>query len=223
MKVSKYQPPRSLKPTQFSVGMQEIEHKARKLKKLGSKKLRKLIRKMKVPVVVSPWRKLYVTDRHHYVFACSLVGIRKVRIQIIKDCSKSRMSYRAFWKQMTRERLAYMHDQFGDGPRSPLYLPNDIRGLADDPYRSLAWLVRKEGGYENSDEPFAEYKWANLFRRRRLLESQGRHGLRRAMKKSLDLARSPAARKLPGYIGRKGPRRAGVEQSAPKARRALPR
>jgi hypothetical protein len=85
-------------------------------------------------------------------------------------------------------------------------LPNDIRGLADDPYRSLAWLVRKEGGYLNSDEPFAEYKWANLFRRRRLLESKGRRGLVRAVKQSLDLARSPAARRLPGYIGRRGRR-----------------
>ena len=203
MKIRKYQPPLSLKPTQFSVGMKEIEHKARKLKKLEAKKLRKLIRKIKVPVVVSPWHELYITDRHHHVFACSLAGVSKVRIHIIKDRSKSRTSYREFWRQMTRERLAYMHDQFGDGPRSPLYLPNDIRGLADDPYRSLAWLVRKEGGYENSDEPFAEYKWASLFRGRRLLESRGRRGLRAALRESVDLARSPAAKNLPGYVGRK--------------------
>jgi hypothetical protein len=203
LKVRKYQSPLSLKPTQFSVGMAEIEHNAKKFKKLGSKKLRRLVRKTRVPVVVSPWRELYITDRHHYVFACSLLGIRKVRIHIIKDRSRSRTSYREFWRQMARQRLAYMHDQFGDGPRSPLYLPNDIRGLADDPYRSLAWLVRKEGGFENSDEPFAEYKWAGLFRRRRLLESQGRRGLRAALKQSLDVARSPAARNLPGYIGGK--------------------
>jgi hypothetical protein len=218
MKISKYQPPRSLKPTQFSIGMEEIKYRTRKLEKLGSKKLHRLIRKTKVPVIVSPWKELYVTDHHHYIFACSLAGVPKVRIHIIKDCSKSRTSYRAFWRQMARERHAYMQDQFGDGPRSPLYLPNDIRGLADDPYRSLAWLVRKEGGYEDSDEPFAEYKWANLFRRRRLLESHGRHGLHRAVKQSLDLARSPAAKKLPGYIGVAGPVRARPNRSARKSR-----
>jgi len=206
MKVSKYQPPLALRPTQYSVGMKEIEHEARKLRKLESKKLRNVIRKTKVPVVVSPWKELYLTDRHHYVFACSLAGVRKVRIHVVKDHSKSRTSYRKFWTQMRRQRLAYSEDQFGDGPRSPLYLPNDIRGLADDPYRSLAWLVRREGGYRNSDEPFAEYKWANLFRRRRLLESKGRRGLVPAVKPSLDLARSPSAKRLPGYIGRKGRR-----------------
>lgn len=206
MKVSKYQPTLSLKPTQFSIGMREIEHKVRQLRKLGPKKLRKLVRKTRVPVVVSPWKELYMTDRHHFVFACWLAGVRKVRVHVAKDRSRSRMSYRAFWRQMTRERLAYTYDQFGDGPRSPLYLPNDIRGLADDPYRSLAWLVRKEGGYENTGEQFAEYKWANLFRRRRLLESKGRRGLGSALKPGLAVARSPAARKLPGYTGNGKPR-----------------
>jgi hypothetical protein len=44
----------------------------------------------------------------------------------------------------------YPYCQFGEGPRKPLYLPRDIRGLADDPYRSLAWFVRKAGGFDPS-------------------------------------------------------------------------
>lgn len=201
MKIRKYQPTLSLKPTQFSVGMKEIECRAAELRKLGSKERRRLVRKTRVPIVVSPWKELYATDRHHYLYACWLAGIRKVRIHIVKDCSKSRASYRAFWRQMRRDRLAYSDDQFGDGPRSPLYLPVDVRGLADDPYRSLAWLVRQEGGYENCDQLFAEYKWANFFRRRRLLEPSGRRGFGPALKRGIHFARSPAARNLPGYIG----------------------
>jgi hypothetical protein len=184
--------------------MKEVEFKVKQLKKLRAKELDKLVRQTHVPIVISPWKELCVTDRHHYLFACWLAGVRKVRIHIVKDRSKSRTTYREFWRQMTRDRLAYTYDQFGDGPRSPLYLPADIRGLADDPYRSLAWLVRKEGGYENSNELFAEYKWANFFRRRRLLEPKGRHDFGPALKRSLSLARSTAARNLPGYIGRTG-------------------
>jgi hypothetical protein len=37
-------------------------------------------------------------------------------------------------------------------------------GMRDDPYRSLAALVRKSGGYEKSTRPFSEFVWANHFR-----------------------------------------------------------
>jgi hypothetical protein len=63
--------------------------------------------------------------------------------------------------------------------------------------------VRHEGGYENSDKTFAEFKWANFFRDRKILHRHGRQGYGKVLKKAVALARSKAARGLPGYTGNK--------------------
>ncbi|MEO7728630.1 MAG: ParB/Srx family N-terminal domain-containing protein [Burkholderiales bacterium] len=199
MKFSAYQPTLSLKPTQFSIGMLEVEFKVLEFKKLRAKKLARLIRKTPVPVVVSLWQELCIVDHHHFLFACWHADIRSVKIDIIKDYSKSSLSYHRFWRRMVRQQYAYPYDQFGNGPRSPLYLPLDIRGCADDPYRSLAWMVRKEGGYENSEQSFAEFAWADFFRGKRLLDTQGRRGFHAAVGRGLRLAKSRSASGLPGF------------------------
>ena len=202
MKVKKYQPTLSLKPTQFALGLLEVEFKVVEMKGMKPGKLDKLVRETPVPVVVSPWKELCITDRHHFLFACWHAGVRRVRVEVVKDYSRSKLTYHGFWKKLAREKRAYLYDQFGEGPRSPLYLPIDIRGMADDPYRSLAWMVRKEGGFENSDLTFAEFHWADFFRAKRLLDSHGRKGFHDAIKKGLRLAHSSKARSLPGYLKR---------------------
>ncbi len=203
MKIKKYQPTLSLKPTQFSVGLLEVEYKVVGLKKLKSKKLKKLIDETEIPVVISPWKEICVTDHHHFLFACWHADIRKVRVRVIKDFSNAKLSYHQFWRKLAKMNLAYLYDQFGEGPRNPLYLPMDIRGMADDPYRSLAWITRKEGGYENSNKTFAEFAWADFFRKRKLLERQGRKGFHLAFQRAVKLAKSNSAMGLPGYINKK--------------------
>lgn len=203
MKVKSYQPVLSLRPTQFSIGLIEVEYKVLELRKMSDEERRRCVQKTRIPVVVSPWRELYIIDHHHYLFACWHADIREVRIEVVDDLSGSGLSYRQFWRRMVNRRRAYLYDQFGEGPREPLYLPPDIRGLADDPYRSLAWLVRKEGGYDNTTESFAEFRWADYFRARRLLVSHGREGFHEAVKKGLRLARQPAAADLPGFHGKR--------------------
>src|SRR3954470_1242007 len=194
VKIKRTQPILCLKPTQFSVGVLEIEHKVVKVRRLSKKKLAKLVRSKPVPVVVAPWGDLFVIDRHHFLNVCWHLNIHRVRIEVVKDYSRSKMSYRQFWQRMQDENCVHLYDQFGEGPREPLYLPHDIRGLADDPYRSLAWMVRKEGAYENSDEPFAEFRWANFFRSKGLLSKHGRRGFVPAVKTGVRLARTRAVR-----------------------------
>jgi hypothetical protein len=200
MKVKNYQSVLSLKPTQFSIGIIEVEFKVLEMQKLSPKKLQKLVDSKPIPVVISPWGQLCITDHHHFLFACWHANVKKVRIEVVQDWSKLKLSYHQFWKKMQKRQLAYLYDQFGEGPRSPLYLPMDIRGVADDPYRSLAWMIRKEGGFENSDTNFAEFKWANFFRERRMLESHGRDGLQQAIKKGLRLLKRKNVLNLPGAI-----------------------
>jgi hypothetical protein len=188
-----------LRPTQFAVGMLEVDHKIDELQKLKKKDFARYFKETVVPVVRSPSNELYVLDHHHFLFVCYHLGIRKVRVQVKKDLSKSKLTYRAFWKWMYHRRNAYPYCQFGEGPREAIYLPRDIRGVADDPYRSLAWFVRKAGAFKNSDKNFAEFRWANFFRSKKLLARNGLADFPLAMEKAAHLAQSPDAKRLPGY------------------------
>ena len=188
-----------LKPTQFAVGMLEVEEKIALVRAMRKRDVREYVESNPVPVIVGPHGDLYIIDHHHFLTVCYHCGIKRVRIDIVEDRSKSRMSYRQFWRWMFRSRNTYPFCQFGEGPREALYLPRDVRGLADDPYRSLAWFVRKAGGFASSEKNFAEFRWANFFRSRKLLDRHGPLGLPRALKRAVALAQSPAAKDLPGF------------------------
>lgn len=189
-----------LKPTQFAVGMLEVDEKIKEVKKYSKKQIKKYVHDHVVPVVRSPENELYIVDRHHFLSVCLHLGIEKVFVEVIKDFHKTEMSYVEFWDWMRESRNSYPYCQFGEGPRNAIYLPNDIRGLGDDPYRSIAWFVRKAGGFENTEKYFAEFQWANFFRSKKLLDSEGRKGLPAALKEAVRLAQTPEAEKLPGYI-----------------------
>ncbi len=92
------------------------------------------------------------------------------------------------------------------------------RGVADDPYRSLAWFVRKSGAFENSTRNFAEFKWANFFRDRRLLDRDGPAGMPRALLKAVALAQSPAAKSYPA--SESSISRSGQQQTPVRKRKA---
>lgn len=36
--------------------------------------------------------------------------------------------------------------------------------MIDDPFRSLAWMVRNNGGYGHVDTDYADFMWANFLR-----------------------------------------------------------
>jgi hypothetical protein len=188
-----------LRPTQFAVGMLEVEEKIEMARDLDEEQLREFVEDNPIPVVVGPDKNLYIVDHHHFLSVCYHIGVKRVRIKIVRDLSKRRLSYAQFWKWMFKTRNAYPFCQFGEGPRKAIYLPKDIRGLADDPYRSLAWFVRKAGAFKNTEKNFAEFTWANFFRSRGLLDRDGMAGIPRALKRAVILAQSPEAKSLPGY------------------------
>jgi hypothetical protein len=189
----------SLKPTQFAVGMLEVDEKLALALKLSKKQRKDYIKGTEVPGVLSPYGEMYITDHHHFLCVCYHLRVEKVKVKIIADHSGKKMTFQQFWKWMDRQRSVYPYCQFGEGPRQPLYLPKDIRGLADDPYRSLAWFVRKAGAFENSDKNFAEFQWANFFRSKKLLDRGGLWAFPRALVQATKLAQSPEAKHLPGF------------------------
>jgi hypothetical protein len=194
-----------LHPTQFALGFEQVKHKVRTMGALSKKRLAECLHENKVPIVIGPTGEKYLIDHHHFLYACGELGIAEVEVTVECDLSKSKLSYRRFWQTMRRSHWTYLYDQFGEGPRHPLYLPTNVRGMADDPYRSLAWAVREAGGYEQSDETFAEFQWADLFRKADLLGEHGRDSMKAAVKAGVKLAHSKAARHLPGYAGRREP------------------
>jgi hypothetical protein len=183
----------SLKPTQFAVGMQEVERRREKFRDLSEKRLDEYLRRHPLPVVVGPNRVDYAVDGHHHLRACWEAGNRDVFVDLIAD--RSHLSEPVFWDVMRESRWTHLYDQFGGGPHEPAQLPNDVRGMADDPYRSLAWAVRRAGGYEKTSLVFAEFAWADYFRKT-IAIAPGGGSFKKAVADALRLCRSPKGRRF---------------------------
>jgi hypothetical protein len=178
----------NLKPTQFAVGMDEVDHRIKEMQAMSASELHKYLIAHKVPVVRGK-DGLYLVDRHHLVRALWEMGHEHVHVIIKADLRKKRN----FWQEMFNKNWVYLVDQFGTNHHWTEQLPRNIKCMADNPWRSLAWKVRLEGGFEKSTEPFAEFRWAEYFRRcHKYLHV---HDVDTAVM----LCQSPMAKRLPGY------------------------
>jgi len=189
----------SLRTTQMAAGMKEVDHKTDKLLALkqDAHELKHYLKSNPVPVVIGPGGRMYIIDHHHLVRAAWASGVSEVYVEIRSDLSDLPES--AFWKRMSEEHWVYPYDH--DGKLHDVRdLPQDVRGLEDNPYRSVAWAVREQEGFQKTDAPFMEFKWADFFRAR--LKTDPRHrGFEAAVSEALALAKSPEAKLLPGYTG----------------------
>lgn len=190
-----------LSPTQFAVGYREVEFKAHKIKKMDHDELKDFLKEKPVPVIIGPGGKAYLIDHHHLARAVIDAGNpHKMYCKI--EANWSKLDVQKFWSQMIAKNWAYLIDENGEGPRPTSALPPTVKGLKDDPYRSLAWAVREAGGYLKNTTPFSEFKWAEFFRSRIKLDINcSDKEFDSATKSALRLAQSPAASKLPGYKG----------------------
>jgi hypothetical protein len=91
----------------------------------------------------------------------------------------------------------WVHPKDRGAGKSVTELPDSIRGMTDDSYRSLVGYVEDEGGFKKSSAPFAEFRWADFFRTRISSDLIGQN-MHKAVKKTLKLARSQVACGLPG-------------------------
>ena len=186
----------SLRPAQFVLGMHEVQDKVKKIKRMTAKQRKKYINDHCVPVVKLQ-NTLYIIDHHHFVRACWETGIKKVKVHVVSFIG-SDMNKKDFWKFMKGNEWTYLTDQFGRTNNDPLLLPLDVRGMADDPYRGLAWAAREAGGFEKINVPFFEFQWANYLRKNIELDDI-REDFDKALKKAVNVCRSKNASKLPGY------------------------
>ena len=218
-----------LSPTQFATGKAEVKIRAARMAKKVKKdphKLHDYLRVRPVPIVIRNER-FYLIDHHHLVRALHDIGHKlhgkdlAVFVKVMGNASTLEETY--FWKSMHKANWVYLFDKAGGGPQQPKTLPAHVKDLGFDPYRSLAWIVREHHGYMKNDAPFSEFKWANFFRTRILLDQDilaGKHTFddfafevdangrlelsddgREVVDEALFLASSAEARGLPGYRG----------------------
>lgn len=185
-----------LRPTQFSVGYAEVQLKAAEWKKLGKKQRQQALESHVFPAVLGLDDAYYIVDHHHLGIALIEQDMKEVWVTKLDDMSW--LEPTTFWRTMEFRAWTHPYDHRGRR-RDYAEMPQKLTKMQDDPYRSLAGLVRLAGGYAKDLAPFSEFLWADFFRTRvagRLIADEQRRAVRTGVK----LARSKAARYLPGWI-----------------------
>ena len=186
-----------LRPTQMTVGLREVKAKEEEWKKTGAGKQETFLGRHMVPVIQGPRDRFYVIDHHHLCRALLANGQTDVEITVIANLS--RLEKEAFWVFM--DNRAWLHPYDAEGKRRPWEdLPKRIADMADDPYRSLAGALRRAGGFAKDTTPFAEFLWADFFRRR-IKPGRLKSHFTKALDEALVLAKSGDADFLPGWCG----------------------
>jgi hypothetical protein len=186
---------RGLHPTQLTVGMAVVQDKRKHLEGMKAPDRQDFMKEHPMPAVVGPQGKLYITDHHHLGRAALEAGVTTGFFQVEADLSKSTLE--SFWKEMNEN--LWVHPLDENGVRHCYStIPDSLSKLVDDLYRSLAGYVRDEGGYDKTPTAFAEFIWADFFRRNIAIETV-KSDFQTAVRAGISLAQSKWAKNIPGY------------------------
>jgi hypothetical protein len=187
----------SLRPTQMTVGMREVEDKRKRVRNHKPKKIGKYLGGHMIPVVWGPKERYYIIDHHHLTLALHKEGLEHVLVSVISDLRD--LARDTFWVVLSHHGWVYPYDAQGRR-RNFSELPKTVTGLEDDPFRSLAGELRRAGGFAKDATPFSEFLWAD-FLRQRMKRKLVAMDFEAALEKALQLAKSPDAHYLPGWCG----------------------
>lgn len=188
---------RKLRPTQMTVGYAEVAAKQVQWQDMRKNARKHFLHNHWLPAVRGPKSNYYIVDHHHLGRALLDQGVEDCHVIVLKDLSH--LAPDEFWLQM--DQAQWVHPYDAKGRRRPVdELPRTLEDLADDPYRSLAGEVRRAGGFPKDATPFAEFLWADFFRRR-IGAGVVRKTPQQALAQALVLCHSPEAAHLPGWSG----------------------
>jgi hypothetical protein len=186
-----------LRPTQITVGMREVNAKRKRWRELKDEKGGKFLGTHMIPVILGPKKRHYVIDHHHLARALHEEGVKKVMVTVVANLSM--VEGDAFW--VVLDNRSWMHPFDEEGRRRDYKgIPKSVSDMIDDPFRSLAGELRRQGGFAKDTTPFSEFLWADFLRRhikRKLVDSDFSRALETAMK----FAKSQDAIYLPGWCG----------------------
>jgi hypothetical protein len=186
---------KDLHPTQLTVGMIVVHDKRKHLAGMSSADRQRYMKEHPMPAVVGPQGKLYVTDHHHLGRAALDAGVATGFFLVEADLSECTLE--AFWKEMNENLWVHPLDENGVRHNYSM-IPIKLDQLVDDVYRSLAGYVRDAGGFDKTPTAFAEFIWADFFRRNIAVETV-RSDFEIAVRAGLALAQSKWAKNIPGY------------------------
>lgn len=187
----------ALRPTQITVGYHEVRDKRAHWQSLDKKARAQAISSHWFPAVLGPGQQYFVVDHHHLGLALIEEGERRVQVMLLRDLSW--LDPVIFWRMM--EHLQWVHPFGPDGTRHDYdRLPQTLTELVDDPYRSLAGELRRNGGFAKDTTPFSEFLWADYLRLK-IPEKRVRKNFRKSLEQALAHAHDPEARYLPGWSG----------------------
>ena len=186
-----------LHPTQLTVGMIVVQDKKKHLAALSPSDRQSFMKDHPMPAVVGPQGKLYITDHHHLGRAALDAGVATGFFTVDADLSKC--TTETFWKEMNESQWVHPLDE--NGVRHYYTsIPDRLGKLVDDLYRSLAGYVRNANGYDKTPTAFAEFIWADFFRRNIPIETV-RSDFHTAVRAGVFLAHSKWAKNIPGFNG----------------------
>ncbi len=187
----------TLRPTQLTVGMIEVQDKKTHLASLKPQVQQSFMQAHPMPAVIGPGGNLYITDHHHLGRAALEAGVANGFFLVEADLSSRGLD--EFWREM--DRTLWVHPLDENGVRHYYTaIPQSLEKLIDDAYRSLAGYVRNAGGFEKTPTAFAEFVWADFFRRSIPIEDV-KADFQAAVRTALPLAKGKLAKGLPGYKG----------------------
>lgn len=184
-----------LHPTQLTVGMIVVQDKRKHLAAMRPADRQDFMKEHPMPAVVGPQGRLYITDHHHLGRAALEAGVPTGFFLVEADLSKCTLE--AFWKEMNEN--LWVHPLDDNGVRHCYStIPDSLGKLVDDLYRSLAGYVRDADGFDKTPTAFAEFIWADFFRRNIAIETV-RSDFQTAVQAGISLAHSKWAKNIPGY------------------------
>ena len=192
----------TLRPLQGAIGLEQVRNDMAGIQSRPDHELKKLA-KDPIKVVHGPDGGLFITDHHHGADAWRLTGRTSLICQVVQGPAVT--EGQAFWDGLKQMRLVRLADADGK-PITPAQLPKDLASMPDDPYRTLAGMVRRKNGFcrPPGQPEFAEFVWADWLRTRpELPVDEVRSSAAGQLDEALILVRSPDAKGVAGWIGDK--------------------
>jgi hypothetical protein len=189
-----------LHPTQMCVGLAEVLHRREDFASDSPKQRREYLKAKPVPLVRNGNGEYWMVDRHH-----------RLRGLLELDADASAWGYIVMELASThktevltalhKKGWLYLYNSRGIGPLTTSDLPENLKELQDDPFRSLVWKLKQEGVIEAAPLiPFHEFRWGAWLRRKALPPFCSLK-LNPALPAARAYAKSAAASRLAGWIG----------------------
>ena len=101
----------SLRPTQITVGMREVNDKQKRLRNIRQERLASFLVHHMIPVILGPKDCAYIIDHHHLALALLKEGVEKVLVTTVSDLSALKLD--ELWMVLDHRNWVYPFDAKG--------------------------------------------------------------------------------------------------------------